>query len=541
MGKAGIGEGMGEIMEVKDMIVNGSTALGIEFGSTRIKAVLIDKNKEPIASGSFQWENSLVDGVWTYSLEDVWKGLQECYYNLKKDVEEKYNVRLIRVGSIGISAMMHGYMAFDDKGKLLVPFRTWRNTMTKEAAGILTKEFDFNVPQRWSIAHLYQAILNKEEHVADIDFITTLAGYVHWKLTGEKVLGIGDASGMFPVDSTSCDYDKKMLTSFANLTSKCGYSWTLPQILPKILIAGDNGGTLTKDGALLLDPAGELASGILVCPPEGDAGTGMTATNSIAVGTGNVSAGTSVFAMIVMEHKMKSVHEEIDVVTTPEGAPVAMVHCNNCTSDLNGWIGLFEEFANGMGMKISRNDIYTMLFNKALLGKKDCRGMVSYNYDAGEPVTGFEKGCPVFVRQPGVVINLADFMRTQLYGCVATLRAGLEIIFEEDIKVKKMYGHGGFFKTESVGQQIMAAAMNTPVTVMETAGEGGAWGIAILAMYMQEKASYKNLGDYLENSVFAGNVGKEVVPDIEDVKGFNEYMKSYKAGLDVVKAAVLSM
>ncbi|SEW26267.1 xylulokinase [[Clostridium] fimetarium] len=529
-------------MEIEKIIKNGNTALGIELGSTRIKAVLIGEDHISIASGSHEWENRYENDIWTYTLDDIWSGIQACYQNLKIDVENKYGVKLTQIGSIGFSAMMHGYMAFDKKDTLLVPFRTWRNTSTGEAADQLTREFSFNIPQRWSIAHLYQAILNKEEHVTNIDYLTTLAGYVHWKLTGEKVLGVGDASGMFPIDSKNCDYNADMLAKFDEIVGPCAYSWKLTDILPKVLPAGASAGYLTREGAKLLDVSGDLAAGIPVCPSEGDAGTGMIATNSVAVRTGNVSAGTSVFAMIVMEHALKEVHTQIDVVTTPQGAPVAMVHCNNCTSDLNAWVNLFEEFAESYGISVDRNQLFSVLYNKALEGDRDCGGLVAYNYISGEPITGFKEGIPLFARKAEDNFNLANFMRTHLYSSLATLKIGLDILFkEEDISVDKMYGHGGLFKTKGVGQKIMAAAMNTPVFVMETAGEGGAWGIAILACYMKNKETEESLATYLENKVFCGDQGKKIIPDPEDVKGFDLFMIKYMNGLKIERAAVDSL
>jgi len=529
-------------MEIEKIIKNGHTALGIELGSTRIKAVLIGDDHISIASGYHEWENRYENNIWTYTLEDIWSGIQDCYQNLKMDVENKYGVKLTQIGSIGFSAMMHGYMAFDKKDDLLVPFRTWRNTSTGEAADKLTSKFSFNIPQRWSVAHLYQAILNKEEHVTNIDYLTTLAGYVHWKLTGEKVLGVGDASGMFPIESKRCEYNAGMLASFDELVEQSGYHWKLTDVLPKVLPAGVSAGHLTKEGAVLIDPSGDLVAGIPVCPPEGDAGTGMVATNSVAVRTGNVSAGTSIFAMIVMEHDLKNVHTQIDVVTTPEGAPVAMVHCNNCTSDLNAWVNLFQEFAESFGIPVDRNQLFSVLYNKALEGDKDCGGLVAYNYISGEPLTGFKEGYPLFARKAEDNFNLANFMRTHLYSSLATLKVGLDILFkEEDINVDKMYGHGGFFKTKGVGQKIMAAAMNTPVSVMETAGEGGAWGIAVLAFYMKNKKLDESLTSYLENNVFAGVQGKKIIPDSEDVKGFDLFMINYMNGLKIERAAVDSL
>ncbi len=529
-------------MDTKQMIKEGKTCLGIELGSTRIKAVLIDEKGTPLAAGSHEWENRYVDGIWTYTMEDVWNGMQNCYQDLVKDVKEKYDTVITKFGSIGFSAMMHGYLAFDKDDNLLVPFRTWRNTITEQAAEKLTKEFNYNIPQRWSIAHLYQAILNKEEHVKDVAFITTLAGYIHYKLTGEKVLGVGDASGMFPIDISTGNYDQKMIERFNELTASEGFEWKLQDILPKVLTAGEIAGTLTPEGAALLDKDGNLEPGIQVCPPEGDAGTGMAATNSVAVRTGNVSAGTSVFAMIVLEKELSKVYPEIDLVTTPDGALVGMVHCNNCTSDLNAWVNIFDQFAESIGAKVDKNTLFSVLYNKALEGDADCGGLISYNYFSGEPVTGFDEGAPLFVRKAEDKFNLANFMRAHLYSSLAALKAGLDLLFkEEDVKVDEMFGHGGLFKTKGVGQRIAAAAMNTPVSVMETAGEGGAWGIALLASYMLNKKEGESLQDFLNNTVFAGQKGSKMAPAAEDVEGFNKFMKRYMAGLAIEHAAVESL
>ncbi len=526
-------------MEIKEAIVSGKTALGIEFGSTRIKAVLIDDHFVPVASGNHEWENQLENGIWTYSLDEIWAGLQDCYSKLLEDVRKKYGVPIKTVGSIGFSAMMHGYMAFDKDDELLVPFRTWRNTITEEAAAKLTEAFQFNVPQRWSIAHLYQAILNQEKHVGNISFFTTLAGYIHWKMTGEKVLGVGDASGMFPIDSTTRNYDGEMLCKFDRLTESCGYPWKIEAILPKVLVAGEAAGTLTLEGARFLDVSGELQAGIPVCPPEGDAGTGMVATNSVEVRTGNVSAGTSVFAMIVLEKKLKKVHQEIDLVTTPTGDTVAMVHCNNCTSDLNAWVGLFKEFAESFGVEVDRNRLFSVLYGKALEGESDCGGLLAYNYFSGESITGFEEGRPLLVRTPDAKFNLANFMRVHLFTSLGALKAGLDILLkEEGVQVDKVLGHGGLFKTKGVGQKMMAAAMNTPVSVMETAGEGGAWGIAVLAAYLQNGQKDVTLSAFLEEKVFAGQSEDTVEPDAADVKGFDLFMKRYISGLPIERAAV---
>lgn len=526
-------------MSQKEAIAAGKTALGIEFGSTRIKAVLIGEDHVPLASGSHEWENQFENGVWTYSLDAIWNGLQDCYRDLAADVKAKYDETITSIGSIGFSAMMHGYMAFDKNDELLVPFRTWRNTITEEAADKLTAELNFNIPQRWSISHLYQAILNKEDHVKDVTFFTTLAGYIHWKLTGEKILGVGDASGMFPIDSTTRDYDAKMVEKFDALVAPYNFPWKLEEILPKVLLAGDNAGTLTEEGAKLLDTTGNLKAGIPVCPPEGDAGTGMVATNSVAVRTGNVSAGTSVFAMIVLENALKKVHQAIDLVTTPTGDAVAMVHCNNCTSDLNAWVGLFREFAESFGIEVDMNKLFSVLYNKALEGDPDCGGLLAYNYFSGESITGFEEGRPLFARSSESNFNLANFMRVHLFTALGALKNGLDILLkEEDVKVDKIYGHGGLFKTPVVGQRIMAAAMDTPVSVMETAGEGGAWGIAVLAAYMNNKADGESLADYLNNKVFGGETGITENPVASDVKGFDDFLKTYNAGLPIERAAV---
>ena len=529
-------------MSAKASIEAGRTALGIEFGSTRIKAVLVDETHNPIAMGTHDWENRLENHIWTYSLEDIWGGLQDCYASLAKDVRDKYGVTLTTIGSMGFSGMMHGYMPFDEKGELLVPFRTWRNTMTGEAVKVLSPLFEFNIPQRWSIAHLYQAILNKEEHVGRIDFFTTLAGYIHWKLSGEKVLGVGEASGMFPIDSTTGDYDENMLAKFDELVSKEGFAWNIKGILPKVLNAGEKAGCLTEEGAALLDVSGNLQAGIPMCPPEGDAGTGMVATNSVRVRTGNVSAGTSVFSMVVLEKAMKKAYEEIDMVTTPDGMPVAMVHCNNCTSDLNAWVNLFDQFAETFGMKIDKNDLYGTLYRKALEADADCGGLVAYNYFSGEPVTGLNEGRPMFVRMPDADFTLANFMRSHLYSALAALKVGNDILLkEEKVAVDSLMGHGGLFKTPVVGQQILAAALNAPVTVMDTASEGGPWGMAVLAAYMMEKGENEGLADYLSEKIFAGQTGTTIAPKASDVAGFDAFMTKYVATLSAEKAAVEGM
>ena len=524
--------------DAKQLIASGKAVLGIEFGSTRIKAVLVDGEHRPIAAGAHDWENRYEDGLWTYRLSDIREGLLDCYRKLAEDVEERYGEKLTNLSAMGFSGMMHGYMAFDKKGELLVPFRTWRNTVTGEAAKKLGEAFHFNIPQRWSIAHLYQAGLNGEPHVERISYITTLAGYIHWKLTGEKVLGIGEASGMFPIDSANGDYDRKMMEAFDALPEIQKMPWKLSDILPKVLTAGESAGQITPEGAAFLDPDGRLSSGIPLAPPEGDAGTGMVATNSVAVRTGNVSAGTSVFAMVVLKEPLMQVHEELDMVTTPAGDAVAMVHCNNCTSDLNAWVGLFAEFERLCGREPDMDDIYGKLYNHALTGDKDCGGLVAFNMLSGEPVIGLNEGRPLFVRKPDAKMNLANFMRTHLYASLATLKIGCDILFkEEHVKVDTLYGHGGLFKTKGVGQRILAAAMDAPVAVMETAGEGGPWGMAILAAYMVNREKGENLADYLNNRVFAGAAGEVMEQDEADVKGFDAYMKDYRAAIAAELAA----
>lgn len=523
---------------MKQIIESGKTAIGIEFGSTRIKAVMVDLDGKPIAEGGHGWENQYENGVWTYSLDMIWDGLRDAYAGLVEDVKQKYGATLKTTSAIGFSAMMHGYMAFDKDENLLVPFRTWRNTITEQAAAELTKEFGFNIPQRWSIAHLHQAVLNKESHVGDITFFTTLAGYIHWMLTGEKVLGIGDASGMFPIDSRTRNYNEEYLDKYDALISGYGFDWKIRDILPKVLVAGEAAGTLTPEGAAKLDPTGNLEAGIPLCPPEGDAGTGMVATNSVAVRTGNVSAGTSVFAMVVMEHALKEVHEEIDVVTTPVGDDVAMVHCNNCTSDINAWAEIFRQFAEKIGADIDTNKLYTTLFNVALEGAPDCGGVNGFNYFSGEPVTGFDEGRPVVVRNINADFSLANFMRHNLYAAVSTLKYGLDILIkDEGIEFDKLYGHGGYFKTKEVGQRIMSAATGGPITVMETAGEGGAWGIAILALFL-ERSKDMSLSEYLNDIIFAGQEGVTVTASPEEVAGFDEYMKVFTGILPVEKEAI---
>lgn len=526
-------------MTPKQIIEAGKAILGIEFGSTRIKAVLIDQDNKPIAQGAHEWENQFVDGLWTYSIDAIWNGLQDCYANLCADVKKQYDTQIETLAAIGISAMMHGYMAFNGQEEILVPFRTWRNTNTGKAAAELSQLFNYNIPLRWSISHIYQAILNGEEHVKDIKYLTTLAGYIHWQLTGNFVLGVGDASGMIPVDPQTKTYDAEMVQKFDALVAPYSFPWKLIDILPQSLVAGESAGMLTEKGAKALDPSGVLKPGIPFCPPEGDAGTGMAATNAVKVGTGNVSAGTSSFSMIVVEKVLSQPYEELDMVTTPDGSLVAMVHCNNCTSDLNAWIGLFKEYQELMGFPVDMNEIYGRLYNNALTGDADCGGLISYNYISGEPITGLTEGRPLFVRSANDKFTLANFMRSHLYASIGVLKVGNDILFnKEKVQVSRITGHGGLFKTKGVGQRILAAAINSPISVMETAGEGGAWGIALLAGYLVNKPDKKNLADYLEDVVFAGNTGTEITPTAEDVAGFNVWIENYKRGLAIEQAAV---
>ena len=526
-------------MSARTIIESGKAILGIEFGSTRIKAVLIDTDNNPIAQGSFEWENQLVDGLWTYSIDTIWKGLQDCYADLRKNVKAEYDREIKQLAAIGISAMMHGYMAFGKDENILVPFRTWRNTNTAKAAAELSELFHFNIPLRWSISHVYQAILNGEDHINKIDFLTTLAGYIHWQLTGKKVLGVGDASGMLPIDSNTNNYDAEMVAKFDKLIEPKNLGWKILDILPEVLNAGEDAGVLTEEGAKKLDPSGTLQAGTPLCPPEGDAGTGMVATNAVRQRTGNVSAGTSSFSMIVLEKALSQPYEVIDMVTTPDGSPVAMVHCNNCTSDLNAWVGLFKQYQELLGVPVDMNEVFGKLYNHALEGDADCGGLIAYNYISGEPVTGLAEGRPMFVRSANDHFNLANFMRANLYASVAVLKIGNDVLFkDEKVQVDRITGHGGLFKTKGVGQRILAAAINSPISVMETAGEGGAWGIALLAGYLVNNEEKLSLADYLDKKVFAGNTGVEIAPTAEDVAGFDKYIETYKAGLAIEKAAV---
>ena len=519
---------------------NGKLFLGIELGSTRIKAVLTDGTHRPAAVGAFDWENSFENGYWTYSLDSVWDGIRTAYRRMAEEYERARGEKLRHIDAMGVSAMMHGYLPFDASGELLTPFRTWRNTTTAQAAEELTARFGFNIPQRWSIAHLYQAMLNGEEHVRDISYLTTLAGYVHWRLTGEKLLGIGDAAGMFPI-AASGGYDGKMLADFDDILKEAEMPFRLETILPAIRRAGDSAGALTEEGAALIDPSGMLAAGVPLCPPEGDAGTGMTATNAVAAGTGNVSAGTSIFAMIVLEKPLKGVYPEIDVVATPDGKPAAMVHCNTGTSDMDAWVRLLGEMAEAAGARLTKNELYTLIYKKALEGEPDCGGMVSFNYYAGEPVTGVEDGRPMFLRRPSSDMSLANFARCHLYSAMAALKLGLDILAGENVRASRLVGHGGMFKAAGAAQRLMAGALRTPVTVMETAGEGGPWGMALLAEYMSERDPGQTLEDYLERAVFAGNAGTTAQPDMRTAEGFDRFIEDYRRCIPLEKAAASAL
>ncbi len=523
----------------RTLIEDGKAILGIEFGSTRIKAVLIDDNGNILESGGFSWENHLIDGIWTYGQEEIWNGLQECYKDLASNVKKIYGIILKKVSAIGFSGMMHGYIPFDKDGKQLVPFRTWRNNITGQAADELTELFQYNIPQRWSIAHLYQAILNGESHVNEISYITTIAGYVHWKLTGEKAVGIGEASGIFPIDIETKNYNQKMIKQFNELVSVKNIFWKLEDILPKVLVAGQNAGYLTQEGAKLLDPSGNLEAGVAMCPPEGDAGTGMVATNSIKVNTGNISAGTSAFAMAILEKDLSKVYRQLDMVTTPTGSLVAMSHANNCTSDINAWVSLFGECLKTFGVKCDTEQLYETLFMKALEGDADCGGLLSYCFYSGEHGVGLTEGSPLFMHPANTNFNLANFMKVHIYTSFGAMKIGLDILMkEEKVKIKQILGHGGIFKTKGVAQSILASAINVPVAVMETAGEGGAWGMALLAAYMKEAEKGNSLENYLDNIIFADAKVSVIEPNSSDVKGYEKFIENYKKGLVIEKAAV---
>lgn len=529
-------------MDRKQLIINGETALGIELGSTRIKGVLVDYVGNVLAVGIYDWENSFIDNIWTYSLEEIHTGVRGCYSSLRETVEKEYGVTLKKIGSIGVSAMMHGYMALDKDGKQVAPFQTWRNTNTQEAADQLTELFQFNIPLRWTIAHLYQRILDGEQHVKNLDYVSTLSGYIHLKLTGERVIGIGDAAGMFPIDSDIQSYNKDMIEQFNTLIQPYEEPWQVEDIFPRVLVAGEMAGTLTEEGAAFLDESGNLEAGIPFCPPEGDAGTGMAATNSVAPRTGNVSAGTSTFAMIVLENQLSKLYREIDMVTTPTGFPCAMSHANNGTSDLNAWVNLFGEFANLMGIQATQGELFEKLYRKSLEGDADCDGLLAYGYYSGENITMINEGRLAFLRTADSNLNLANFMKVHLYTSLGAVKMGLDILMkDEKVKVDRITGHGGFFKTKGVGQKYLAAAVNAPVTVMDTASEGGAWGIALLAAYLADKRSGEKLEDYLENRIFKELSGETIEPDSKDVEGFEVFMEHYKAGLSVEKSAIQAM
>jgi sugar (pentulose or hexulose) kinase len=527
-----------EDYNAQELIAGGKAIMGMELGSTRIKAVLIGPDSRPLATGSFAWENSLVDGIWTYSLDEVWEGIASCYAGLKEDVRRNHRVELASFAMGGFSAMMHGYLVFDAGGKLLTPFRTWRNNRTEGAAQELTRILAYPIPQRWSIAHLYQAILDRESHVPDIAFMTTLSGYVHWKLSGQKTLGIGDASGMFPIDTAALDFDRRRMALFNERAGTKGFKARLEDIFPSVLPAGSSAGTLSEEGARLLDPSGGLKDGIALCPPEGDAGTGMAATNSVRVRTGNVSAGTSVFAMLVMDKEPASVHEEIDLVTTPDGTLVGMAHSNNCSSDLDAWIYLFGQAAEALGAEFTLTKLYETLLPLALDADPDCGAMLSYGYVSGEHLTGFSEGRPLFVRRPDTPFTLGNFIRTHLFSSLCALRAGLDVLTElEGVRVDEIRGHGGFFKTTAVGQRIMAAATNTPVSLIASAGEGGAWGMALLAAFALRADTRLSLPDFLDRAL-AGSIGAAMIPEPADVAGFDAFYARYRAGLAIERSAV---
>ena len=524
-----------------ELIQSGGAILGIEFGSTRIKASLIAPDTAPLASGSHAWENQLKDGVWTYDMQDVWKGLADCYASLVQDVRARYSLELTTVAAIGFSGMMHGYVALDVEGKLLVPFRTWRNNITGQACAELTPLLEFAVPQRWSIAHLYQSILEKQPHVPQIAHLTTLAGYVHWKLTGEHKMGVGEASGMFPIDPRSGDWDAARMAKFDALIAPHKLGWQLRDILPAVLPAGRPAGNLTAEGAKLLDPSGKLPAGIPLCPPEGDAGTGMVATNAVRPRSGNVSAGTSVFAMIVLEKSLARVHEEIDIVVTPDGKPVAMAHSNNGSSDLDAWIALFGQVARALGNEARPDDLYGKLLPLAVQGDPDAGGLLSINYVSGEHMTGFPEGRPLFARNENSKFTLENFMRAMYFASLCSIRTGMDILTEEEgVVIEEIRGHGGFFKVGDTGQRMMAAALNVPVSIPATAGEGGAWGMAVLAGYMLRADANQSLPDYLDVRI-AKSIGKPVNPDPRDVKGFTEFFARHKKGLAIEREAVKAL
>jgi len=522
--------------KIRRAILDGRTELGIELGSTKIKAVLITEDFEVAASGSHDWVSTYENGNWTYDLSRAWDGLRDCFRHLSEDVREQYGAELRTVGCLGVSAMMHGYLPFDRDGNLLTPFRTWQNTSTGAAAERLSELFSFNIPQRWSVAHLGQAILNGEEHVGRIAFLTTLAGYIHWMLTGEKVLGIGDASGMFPIDSRTGDFDARMLEKFDAQMKPASCPWKLRGILPRVKRAGENAGYLSAEGAALLDPGGTLQPGIPLCPPEGDAGTGMVATNSVAPRTGNVSAGTSIFSMIVLDHPLSAYYPEIDMVTTPDGAPVAMVHCNNCTNDMNAWCGFLGAFCGMLGRPATMDEIYPAFYKKALEGEPDCGGLVIYNFLAGEPVAGVAEGRPMLLRSPNSRFTLENFCRASIYSTLAALRIGMDILTRENVSAIRLTGHGGLFRNAGAGARFLAAAAGAAVCTMKTAAVGGPYGMALLAAYAKNAAG-KGLEAFLREEVFAHTQMVLTQPSEADAAGFQMYLEKFKAGLAVEKAS----
>ncbi|RWZ51151.1 ATPase [Labedella phragmitis] len=528
-----------DVTAAREAILSGRTSLGIELGSTRIKACLVGEDPtDVLATGSHDWENRFVDRMWTYSLDDVWSALQSAYAGLVADVEGRFGVRPETFGAIGISAMMHGYLAFDDEDELLVPFRTWRNTTTGRASEELSALFGVNIPLRWSVAHLHQAVLDAEPHVPDVRFVSTLAGYVHWRLTGEKVIGVGDASGMFPIDSTTVAYDADFVARYDRIVEPLAPGLRLAEVLPTVLAAGRPAGQLTADGAALLDPSGSLRPGVPFCPPEGDAGTGMVATGAVSPRTGNVSAGTSIFAMVVLERPLQHAHAELDVVTTPAGDPVAMVHCNNGASELAAWVGLFRRFSEVTGTPVDADTAFEALFREALGGEADAGGLLAYNHLAGEPIAGLDEGRPLVVRAPDSRFTLANFMRAQVYGVFGTLSLGMRVLADEGVVLDTMFAHGGVFRTAGVAQRFLAASIDAPVAVMRTASEGGAWGIAVLASYLTAAEGGQSLGDYLRDRVFAGAAIDTAKPEADDVAGFAAYLERYEAGLAIERSAV---
>ena len=531
-----------QVAAIAEKIRAGKTSLGIEFGSTRIKAVLIDDTYRTIASGDYGWASHLEHGLWSYTVEEIWKGLQTAYAEMAGDVEAAYGEKLTRIGHIGFSAMMHGYLAFDEAGELLVPFRTWQNTNTHEAHEKLSELFQYNIPERWSIAHLYQCVLDNEEHVSKVAFFTTLAGYVHWKLTGRKVLGVGDASGMFPIDPTTRTWETEFIQQFNALPEVAAQPWKLEDLLPEPLVAGTPAGELTEEGAKLLDPTGTLQPGITLAPPEGDAGTGMMATNSVRKRTGNVSAGTSIFATVVLEGKLKALHPEVDLVTTPAGDLAGMSHANNFTSDLNAWVGLFGQFAEALGHPVDAGTLYGTLFRAAIADDVDanCGGLLNYPFRSGEFLAGLPEGRPLFARKPEARMSLGNFMRAQLFGAFSPVKIGMDVMTkDEHVQVDSLVGHGGIFTTPKVAQKILAAAFDTPIKVMATAAEGGAWGMAVLGDYLWH--ADEDLADYLDNRVFADAESVTETPDEKDVEGFEDFFARFRAGLPIEHAAIAAI